>query len=151
MHAIKYENRPELAEKLGWSFGLELLRSGLKQEIDIILPIPLHPTKLRRRGYNQSDYFARGISSGLEVVWSDKILTRRANSSTQTRKNRMQRWQNVEDIFKVKSPDQVLGKRILLVDDIVTTGATLESCGESLLKQGCRQISIAALSVAYQH
>ena len=149
MHAIKYDHQPELAERLGWSFGRDLLKMGLDQKIDIILPIPLHPSKQRRRGYNQSDYLAKGLSEGLEVTWSDKVLARKTNSSTQTRKNRMQRWENVKNIFEVIAPRLVKEKRVLLVDDIITTGATLESCGHALLKAGCAEISIAALAVAH--
>jgi ComF family protein len=147
MHKIKYENRPEIAERLGYWFGMELKERGIDKEIDIVIPVPLHLTKLRRRGYNQSSYFAAGISGAVDKIWDDKIISRKVKSSTQTKKSKVERWQNVSGIFKVMKPNVILGSHILLVDDVVTTGSTLEACALEL-EQYCRVVSVATIAMA---
>jgi ComF family protein len=126
---------------------MELKEKGIDKEIDMVIPVPLHLTKLRRRGYNQSSYFAAGISGAIDKTWDDKIISRLVKSSTQTKKSKVERWQNVSGIFKVMKPKLVLGSHILLVDDVVTTGSTLEACALEL-EQYCSVVSVATIAMA---
>jgi len=148
LHNLKYNGKKKVGELMGIWYGEELKRAGLGVQFDLILPVPLHPSKLRKRGYNQSDTFAEGLSKAMGVEWSPRILLRNTASATQTRKKRLERWKNVERIFEVGDAEQVQNKRILLVDDVITTGATLESCVEVLLEAGSAAVSIAAIAAA---
>jgi ComF family protein len=148
LHALKYNGKKEVGQLMGTWYGEELKRAGLATQFDLILPVPLHPTKLKKRGYNQSDTFAEGLSGAMAVTWSHQVLLRNTASATQTRKKRLERWKNVERIFEVGDNSQVQGKRILLVDDVITTGATFESCVEVLQEAGSAEVSIAAIAAA---
>ncbi|QCR25144.1 competence protein [Pontibacter sp. SGAir0037] len=148
LHKLKYKGKEELGEHLGIRYGSLLSDHHYSSQFDLILPVPLHKLKLRKRGYNQSDSFARGLSEGLKLPWSPKVLIRTTNTSTQTRKTRFDRWQNVEQVFRVKQPEQVKEKRILLVDDVMTTGATLEACVVALLEAGAKEVSVATIAAA---
>jgi ComF family protein len=148
LHQIKYNNEPELAEMLGNWYGAELNDLSFAQNFDMILPVPLHPKKLKIRGYNQSDYFAKGLSHGLKIPFYNNILIRNTHSSTQTKKSRYQRWQNVNAIFDIAERYDVYNKSILIVDDVVTTGATLEACARILLEANAQSVSIATIAVA---
>lgn len=148
LHNLKYKDVPEIGNMLGNWYGYELKDAGYADKFDLILPVPLHPDKLKTRGYNQASKFAEGMSKGLEIPWSDKTLIRTTASSTQTKKSRLERWENVESIFAVKNPEEITGKRILLVDDVITTGATLEASGTVLLESGIKHLSIAAIAAA---
>jgi ComF family protein len=145
LHQLKYNNHPEIGVVLGKIFGYELDRIGLSTAFDLILPVPLHPARERQRGYNQSAKFAQGISFSLKVPFDDTILFRVAKTRTQTRKSRLERWENVKGVFAL-SRSELQGKRILLVDDIMTTGATLEACGEQLIARGCHELSVACIA-----
>jgi len=112
------------------------------------VPVPLHPKKQKLRGYNQSEWIARGIAESLRKPVSVDNLRRNLHTSTQTRKNRYERWENVENIFEVLIPEVFTGKHILLVDDVVTTGSTLESCAFQLLQVEKVKVSIATLAYA---
>ena len=112
------------------------------------MAVPLHPKKQRERGYNQSEEFAKGLSEILKVPYVSNLVVRVKASSTQTRKSRLDRWLNVSTIFELPEEEKVRGKRILLVDDVVTTGATLEACAMTLLKAGCEELSVGAIAVA---
>lgn len=146
LHSLKYENKPELGVMLGKRYG-ELVKTLIAENIDLIVPVPLHESRLRKRGYNQSDAFAAGLSQSTGVPWSSTAVFRRLNSETQTRKTREERWKNVDGIFQIVQIDAVENKRILLVDDVVTTGATLESCAKSILEKA-ENISIATIAMA---
>ncbi|MCU0437113.1 MAG: ComF family protein [Raineya sp.] len=148
LHHIKYKNEPELAEILGNWYGAELFEKSFHQKFDMILSVPLHPKKLKIRGYNQSDYFGRGLSKQLQIPFYDNILLRNVHSSTQTKKTRYERWQNVHTIFNVSDSVDIKDKSILLVDDVITTGATLEACAKVLLELDVKFISIATIAVA---
>ena len=145
---IKYKNYPELAHLIGRHFGSRLQTSGFGKEFDCIIPVPLHKRKQRQRGYNQSEFFAEGLAESLHLPLAADWLLRIKESATQTRKSRLDRWINVADIFVVAAPEKLKGKRVLLVDDVVTTGATLEACGNVLLKAGCTKLSLGAIAVA---
>lgn len=148
LHAIKYRNRPEIGYKLGYVYGNELCSGGYMNPYDLIISVPLHSRKKRSRGYNQSDAWARGISDSTRVPFREGILVRVLHSTTQTRSTKLNRWENVEEAFAVTDVDPILNKRILLVDDVVTTGATLESCGTALIKAGCSGVGVACLAIA---
>lgn len=148
LQLIKYKNYPELAYLLGRHFGSRLKGTLLENSFDCIIPVPLHPSKQRQRGYNQSERFAEGMAESLQLPVATDWIVRIRPSDTQTRKSRLDRWINVADIFMVPEPEKLKGKRILLVDDVVTTGATLEACGQELLKAGCDQLSVGAIAVA---
>lgn len=148
LHAIKYRGMKELGFEAGKRMGIALATDGNFKDTDVIVPVPLHPKKLKFRGYNQSEWIARGIASGLNREIMVNKLIRTSHSSTQTKKNRYERWKNVEEIFDITDPDYFSGKHILLVDDVVTTGSTLDACASQLLKiQGC-SVSIATLAFA---
>lgn len=148
LHNLKYRNVPEIGELLGKWYGSELQKSGFQNKFDLIVPVPLYHRKLKKRGYNQSDKFAKGLSESLEIPWNNQVLKRIAESSTQTKKSRFARWENVDKIFQVTKPEEIKEKRILLVDDVLTTGATLEACGQELLANGCTNLSVATIAAA---
>lgn len=148
LHKLKYEGYKEIGEILGNWYGSDLMQCGLANEFDTILPVPLHQSKLKKRGYNQSDTFAKGLSETMLLDWSPHILYKVAATETQTNKRRLQRWANVKNIFSVKNEESIIGKRILLVDDVITTGSTLEACAKVLLDAGCSEVSIAAIAAA---
>ena len=148
LQLIKYKNYPELAYLLGRHFGSRLSVSAMAGAFDCIIPVPLHTSKQQQRGYNQSERFAEGLAVGLHLPVATDWIVRTTPSATQTRKSRLERWLNVAEIFVVPQPEKLKGKRILLVDDVVTTGATLEACGHVLLKAGCAELSVGAIAVA---
>lgn len=149
LHELKYNHHPEIGVKLGKVFGKELSAEGLSREFDLITPVPLHASRLRKRGYNQSAKFAEGLSSSLDIPWDETIMVRRSKTKTQTRKSKMERWENVKDVFKMEKADAVMGKRVLLVDDVITTGATVEACGQHLIAMGCAELSVACIAEAH--
>lgn len=148
LHQLKYNNCPEIGERLGKAYGRELSDTLLAGEFDLIVPVPLHRSRQRQRGYNQSAYFAKGLSEALQVPWDESISIRTHATASQTRKNRADRWENVRHVFDVRTAISVQGKRILLVDDVITTGATLEACGQHLLDCGCASVSVACIAEA---
>jgi len=147
LHSIKYKNNQELGEYLGKMFIAHLQNSGKFGKPDVVIPIPLHKSKLRVRGYNQSEALARGMANALGISVDTTSVIRVKKSETQTKKDRAARWQNVSGIFAVTN-DSLNNKHILLVDDVITTGATLEACGQTLLDAGVASLSIAALAAA---
>lgn len=148
LHQLKYQGQQDVGRVLGRWYGAELADFGLAPEFDLIVPVPLHPRKLAKRGYNQSDSFAEGLAQSMNVPWSANVLRRTEHTDSQTQKNRTERWKNVAEVFEVAAPESVLSKRILIVDDVLTTGATLEACAGALLAAGCREVSIATIACA---
>jgi len=148
LHQLKYNNHPEVGERLGKLYGKDLVEAGFEKKFDLIIPVPLHQSRKRRRGYNQSEKFAEGLSHLLQIPCDEKIVERKMKTATQTRKSKIERWENVKDVFQIKQPEKVMGKRVLLVDDVITTGATLEACGQQLLNCGCTELSIACIAEA---
>lgn len=149
LHQLKYKNQPEVGLALGRWYGHELAQSGILTDApDLIAPVPLHPRKLAKRGYNQSDSFAEGLAESLQIPWQAEALRRVEHTTSQTRKNRMQRWENVAEVFGVVNPAEVTGKHLLIVDDVLTTGATLEACAVVVLAAGARAVSIATIACA---
>ena len=147
MHKFKYHGYKEIGQVLGRYFGSNIKESDFSN-IDIIIPVPLHKSKLKKRGYNQSDWIGMGLSETLEKPFNDSILIRNVATETQTRKSRFERWKNVENIFTISNQASIEGKHVLLVDDVVTTGSTLEACANSILEVKGTKVSIATLAVA---
>ncbi len=148
MHQMKYNNHPEVGVALGRIFGRQLKEAGFSSDFDLIVPVPLHRVRIRKRGYNQSAKLAEGLSYSLNTPWDESISVRTVKTTTQTRKSKMERWENVRDVFSVSQDQSITGKRILLVDDIITTGATLEACGQRLIDNGCSELSVACIAEA---
>lgn len=148
LHHIKYKEAKEAAVMLGNWYGQDLYKADFASKFDLIVPVPLHRKKLRKRGYNQSTCFAQGLAEGLNVNYSEAILERVKEQSSQTNKSRLDRWANVNEIYRMKKKSDVEGKRILLADDIATTGATIEVCARELLKAGAVEVSVAVIAVA---
>jgi ComF family protein len=148
IHNLKYKGIEELGYELGRIYGLSLKSSGFTADIDLIIPVPLHPSKKRVRGFNQSDLISTGIADATGLQVNTNCLARSAVSATQTRRSRFERWTNVEGIFCVTDPDIIKDSHILLVDDVITTGSTIESCANELLKVEGAKVSVVALAFA---
>ena len=148
LHQMKYNNHPEIGVMLGRIFGHELDQAGLSHGFDVIIPVPLHEARKRKRGFNQSAKLAEGLSYSMGTPWDESISVRKTKTATQTKKSKMERWENVKDVFTVTENQSIAGKRILLVDDIITTGATLEACGQHLITRGCSELSVACIAEA---
>ncbi len=148
IHGLKYHNCRENGIFLGQEIGKSLLKAHDYQGVDCIIPIPLHPKKEKIRGYNQSHVIAEGISEIMNIPIAGKCFVRSVFTDTQTKKSREDRYQNVKDIFEVKNPSQLAGKHVLLVDDVLTTGATLMSAGKALMQVEGIKISVATVACA---
>jgi ComF family protein len=147
LHLLKYKNQPELGKLIGRVYGEELVQSDLFNGIGLIIPIPLHISRLRKRGYNQSEQFGLGLAEVFKIPLLNNIVIRKVQTETQTKKNKLLRWRNVEDVFLVTAPHAIKDLHVLLVDDVITTGATIEACAQQLLNAGCTRISV--VSIAY--
>jgi ComF family protein len=148
IHNLKYRGIKEIGSELGRIYGLVLKSSGFTNTIDIIIPVPLHPIKQRSRGFNQSELIADGISEATGIQVNKNAVVRTVSSSTQTRRSRYERWVNVEGIFSTEDPASIRGKHVLLIDDVITTGSTMESCINEILKTEGVKVSVAALAYA---
>lgn len=148
MHELKYNANQLVGEQLGRMMGNILKEVQLFSDCDAIVPVPLHPKKQKIRGYNQSDAIGRGMAAEMNIEMDETILQRNVFSATQTRKSRFERWENVDSIFIVPKPEMIEGKKVLLIDDVVTTGATLESCAQVLLNVQGVQVCIATAACA---
>jgi ComF family protein len=147
IHKLKYGGRSDVGIELGKAFGAEL-RESVFALADIIIPVPLHPKKLKIRGYNQSEMIAKGLSLTLNIPVNTKSLFRAESTETQTRKSRFERFRNVEGKFLTGGANELEGKHIILADDVVTTGSTLEACAIAILEIKETKVSILTLAVA---
>lgn len=145
LHKLKYRNKPEIGRYLGNLYGKLLINSDFYFNWNAIVAVPLHEMKRVRRGYNQSEEFARGLSEVLNIPVVQS-LKRVVSTETQTKKSRLQRLENVENVFVVENPDYIKGKNILLVDDVMTTGATLCSCANVLLASHAKNVDLACIA-----
>lgn len=150
IHGFKYRGAWRTARMMGEWYGRELRECGSYHDVDVVVPLPLHPLKRMHRGYNQSEYIAEGIAAQLGVPVDRTSVYRRRNTAEQALRSRRERAGNVADAFAVRHPERLAGRHILLVDDVMTTGSTLLSCAEAILQAApdCR-ISIAALAVVH--
>jgi len=148
IHTLKYEEGKNVGIFLGKQLGFAIKESEFFNNIDIVIAVPLHPKKQKLRGYNQSSYLAKGIKEVLSIPINKKSLLRIENTDSQTRKKRFSRWENMMNSFDLKNSNKLMDKHILLVDDVVTTGATLEACAQKLLEIKGVKVSIVTIAVA---
>lgn len=146
IHLLKYKNKPEIGVLLGRMYGYYLMESIHFHDIDVIIPVPLHSSKQKKRGYNQSECIACGLSESMNKPVDKQSFVRIHFTETQTRKNRISRWENVQEVFTVVKNEAIENKHILLVDDVITTGATIEGCVQALQKD--RNVKITVVSLA---
>lgn len=146
IHHLKYKNQKHISGYLGKWLGIELKDSGNYNDIDVVIPVPLHKKRMRQRGYNQVEGFAKELALSLNAEYNDSTLFRNKNTSTQTVKNRLTRWNNVQIIFEITDVNTLKGKHILLVDDVITTGATIKSCVTELNKINNVKLSLAVMA-----
>jgi ComF family protein len=148
MHHFKYKGMQQIGDLLGNMAAGQLIESNVFNTTDVIIPVPLHKSRLKKRGYNQSTCFANGLAQKLNATVDDNNLQRIVATETQTHKSRFARFENMQQVFTVKHPESLVNKHVLLVDDIVTTGSTLEACGIELLKVPGLKLSIATIAYA---
>lgn len=148
IHSFKYKGEQELAKRLGREIGEALQGKEHYASLDGIVPIPLHPKKMKKRGYNQAQHLALGIAEALAKPLFTQAVQRSKMTATQTKKSVFERWENVHGIFEVNASELTQSKHILLVDDVITTGSTIESCAHALLSHGETKVSVASLAWA---
>ncbi len=148
MHNFKYKSKKNIGFYLGEHFARDLKKENWFDGIDLMIPIPLHYKKQQIRGYNQSEEIAKGLESITSIPVEIKVVERRLPSQTQTKKSRFKRWENVSEIFKIKEPQKIENKHLLIIDDVITTGATIEACAQKLLQVNGVKISVATLAYA---
>lgn len=148
IHELKYKKNKEIGHYLGQIMGNQLLQSSRFAHLDYIIPLPLYPEKEFKRGYNQAEVICNGISESMQVAVMRNNIIRHRFTETQTKKHRAERWNNVSGSFAIKDNNLLTGKKILLVDDVITTGATIEACCETILLIPAVEISVATLAIA---
>jgi len=148
LHHLKYNGGKEIGSFLGNMYGMQLMQSEKWKNIDMIIPIPLHKRREKKRSYNQSEWIAKGLSEGMKIPYNTSILIRSEFSETQTRKSRFHRWENVKEVFQIVDSNLLINKHILLCDDVLTTGATLEAAIHKLAAISSVKISVATLAMA---
>jgi len=150
IHQLKYKNQHEISTYLGKWLGVELKESSYYNSVDVIVPVPLHKNRMKTRGYNQVEGFGKELALNLNAQYNDSTLVKIKNTSTQTVKDRLTRWKNVETIFEVSELNKLQGKHILLVDDVITTGATIKACVTELNKIPDVKLSLAVMAYTDQ-
>lgn len=148
LHRLKYGGQKEIGETMGRYMAAELLSCGFFESIDVIIPVPLHEKKQRLRGYNQSEWIARGVSVVTGIPLDVESVLRSKNTETQTQKTTFERWANVAQIFILQYPERFTGKHILIIDDVLTTGATTVACASAFEGVEGTRISVLTLAVA---
>jgi ComF family protein len=148
LHRFKYEGKSGIGFELGKAFAQILQEKNWFSDVDVVIPIPLHISKEMRRGYNQSAYIADGMGEVIDVKVRNHALKRILASESQTRKSRFARTENVNQVFELSNIDSVKGKNVLLVDDVITTGSTLEAAGNTILRAGASKLYIATIAIA---
>lgn len=148
MHHFKYKGIQKIGNLLGNIAGEQLLKSPVFKSADVVIPVPLHKSRLRKRGYNQSMCFAEGLSEKMRIPIDENNLVRLRATETQTHRSRFSRFENMREVFTLTNPESLRNKHVLLVDDVVTTGSTLEACGTALLKAEGLKLSIATIACA---
>jgi ComF family protein len=146
IHQFKYHGRKNVGIVIGKMYGNELRSVESYKSADLIIPVPLHKSKRKKRGYNQSALFAEGLSATMNIPCDFNSLVRRIPTDTQTKKRRYNRFENVDKIFELVDHDAVRGKHVILVDDVVTTGSTLTACAQELLKAEGTRVSIVTIA-----
>jgi len=148
LHHLKYKGVKEIGFFLGNMYGIQLSQHEKWKTVDLIIPIPLHKKKEKKRGYNQSEWIAKGLSAGMQIPYNTDLLIRSEFTETQTKKNRFHRWQNVKEVFQLTNPEVLKNKHVLICDDVLTTGATLEAAIQKLAVVDDIKISVVTLATA---
>ncbi|RLD89611.1 MAG: ComF family protein [Bacteroidetes bacterium] len=148
MHNLKYRGKKQVGLYLGEKFGKELLKSDLFKTVQVIIPVPMHPKKQQKRGYNQSTLIAEGMALAMNAEVQIDNLIKVLNTTSQTKKSRYKRWENVKNVFQVRNEALLKNKHLLIVDDVITTGATIEACAHRLERIEGVTISVASLAYA---
>ena len=148
IHAFKYQQNKEVCYQMGVLMGQHIKASSILNDIDLIIPMPIHRDREQKRGYNQADILAEGISGVTGIAFRTDLVIRKKSTATQTHKGRGERWKNVQSVFEITDHQSIQNKHILLVDDVITTGATVDACGEMILKAQPSSLGIAALAWA---
>ena len=148
IHELKYKRNPDIGSFMGKLSGDNIKGSDFISSVDLLVPVPLHPKRQKERGYNQSLKICEGISSVTGIPIDSKTLVRTINNVSQTKNSRFDRWKNVEDIFSLTDRASFDNRHILLVDDVITTGSTIESCVKEILKSEGSKVSIFAIGMA---
>ncbi|MTH17118.1 phosphoribosyltransferase family protein [Flavobacterium sp. LC2016-01] len=148
IHNLKYKGHEEIGTVLGNWYAEDLKELKLETPFEVVIPVPLHPKKFKERGYNQVTAFAKAISKNLNLTFDDAVLYRKKYSKTQSKKNLLGRSENIESLFDVKFSEENHNKHFLIVDDVLTTGSTLEACAKALLKIPGAKISIVCMAMA---
>lgn len=147
IHKLKYKGHQEIGKTIGFWYADELKNSRALLDVDYIIPVPLHQKKFKKRGYNQVNTFGEALSERLQIPIKDLILVRDKNTKSQTKKNRLHRSESVSHVFSIAATTDFHYKHFLLIDDVITTGATLESCGRELLKIPGARLSIVCMAM----
>ena len=148
LHNLKYRGHEQISESLGKWLGSELKTINAYNDVDVVIPVPLYKSKLRKRGYNQVDKFGKEIAKALNVDYNDTVLVKTKSTKTQVFKGRLKRWNDDGALFNIAENKSLNGQHILLVDDIITTGATIEACASVLLKIENIKLSLATMAIA---
>jgi len=148
IHQFKYNGYKKIGIFIGRIYGEQLIKSPFFSNIDYIIPVPLHPRKELQRGYNQAEWFAKGLALSIKAPIDTTTLHRMYASESQTHKTRFSRWENVKEIFSLSNGQHLIGKHVLLVDDVITTGSTLEAAGHVLMEVPDIKISVCSLACA---
>ena len=148
IHNLKYKGQEEVGVVLGNWYVEDLKDLELETPFDVVIPVPLHKKKFKERGYNQVTTFGKALAEGLNIQYDDAVLYRKKYSKTQSKKNLLGRSENIENIFDIKFSEENSNKHFLIVDDVLTTGATLEACSRALLKIPGARISIVCMAMA---
>ena len=147
IHNLKYKNQEQIGVFIGEWYGQIIAENGFLKNIDYVIPVPIHSKKLKKRGYNQVTKFGTSIAKHLDAKFLDTVLIKTANTKTQTKKNRFKRWQQQKNLYELTDPLLLSNKKILLLDDVITTGATMETCAKTLQEATGVTIYIASMAV----
>lgn len=148
LHHLKYNGGKDIGAFLGNIYGAQLIQHEKWRNVDVIIPIPLHQKKEKKRGYNQSEWIAKGLSSGMQIPYNTNLLIRSEFTETQTKKSRFHRWENVKEVFQLTDSNALINKHVLLCDDVLTTGATLEAAIQKLAATPTIKVSVVTLATA---
>lgn len=147
IHQLKYRGAEQIGTFFGRWYGAMAAGENRLRSVDYVMPVPLHPARMRQRGYNQCSRFGREIARQLGAAYSESLLLRQQPSPTQTRKDRWQRWKSTHGSFRLPKPERIRDKKVLLVDDVITTGATLEACCKALEASNPAAIFIGTMAI----
>lgn len=147
IHNLKYKNQEQIGAFIGNWYGQILVENNFLTDIDYVIPVPLHDKKLKKRGYNQVTLFGKCLAEHLNTTYLDTVLVKTANTKTQTKKGRISRWQSQKKLYALNNPSILKNKKILLVDDVITTGATMEICATALQEVSGVTIYISSMAI----